>query len=102
MTLTGDTFVEVIAAGVGKEAALAELAGERRLSSVQVVAFGDQLTDAGMLRWAGLGVAVANGTDFALEAADEVTASNDDDGVAIVLERLAAEAQPSSSASVGA
>ena len=67
-----------------------------------MVAFGDQLVDAAMLRWAGLGVAVANATEFALEAADEVTASNDDDGVAVVLERLAAEAQPSSSASVGA
>jgi len=102
VTLTGDTFVEVIAAGVGKEVALAELAGKRRVPREQVVAFGDQLVDAEMLRWAGLGVAVANATAFALEAADEVTASNDDDGVAVVLERLAAEAQPSSSASVGA
>ena len=102
VTLTGDTFVEVIAAGVGKEIALAELAGERGVPREQVVAFGDQLVDAAMLRWAGLGVAVANATEFALEAADEVTASNDDDGVAVVLERLAAEAQPSSSASVGA
>jgi hydroxymethylpyrimidine pyrophosphatase-like HAD family hydrolase len=102
VTLTGDTFVEVIAAGVGKEVALAELARERRVPREQVVAFGDQLVDAAMLRWAGIGVAVANATDFALHAADEVTASNDDDGVAIVLERLAAEAQPRSSASVGA
>jgi Cof subfamily protein (haloacid dehalogenase superfamily) len=102
VTLTGDTFVEVFAAGVGKEVALAELARERDVPSEQVVAFGDQLVDAAMLRWAGLGVAVANATEFALEAADEVTASNDDDGVALVLERLAAEAQPSSSASVGA
>jgi len=102
VTLTGDTFVEVIAAGVGKEVALADLARNRRVPRDQVVAFGDQLVDAAMLRWAGLGVAVANATEFALEAADEVTASNDDDGVALVLERLAAQAQPSSSASVGA
>jgi Cof subfamily protein (haloacid dehalogenase superfamily) len=102
VTLTGDAFVEVMAAGVGKEVALAELARERGVPRVRVVAFGDQLTDAAMLRWAGLGVAVANATEFALEAADEVTASNDDDGVALVLERLAAEPQPSSSASVGA
>ena len=101
VTLTGDTFVEVMAGGVAKEAALADLARERQVSPEQVVAFGDQLADAGMLRWAGLGVAVANATAFALEAADEVTASNDEDGVALVLERLTA-AQPSSSASVGA
>ena len=102
VTLTGDAFVEVMAAGVAKEAALVELAEERRVSRAEVVAFGDQLTDAGMLRWAGLGVAVANATAYALEAADETTASNDEDGVALVLERLAADAQPSSKASVGA
>ena len=104
VTLTGDTFVEVIAAG-RREGGRARRAAARSgaFREQQVVAFGDQLVDAAMLRWAGLGVAVANATAFALEAADEVTASNDDDGVALVLERLAApEAQPSSSASVGA
>jgi hydroxymethylpyrimidine pyrophosphatase-like HAD family hydrolase len=43
-----------------------------------------------MLAWAGLGVAVANAHPAALDAADEVTASNDQDGVALVLERLLA------------
>jgi Cof subfamily protein (haloacid dehalogenase superfamily) len=90
VTLTGDAFVEVMAAGVAKEAALAEVAAERGIASDEVVAFGDQLTDAGMLAWAGLGVAVANAHPSALEAADEVTVSNDEDGVARVLERLTA------------
>jgi hydroxymethylpyrimidine pyrophosphatase-like HAD family hydrolase len=89
VTLTGDAFVEVMAAGVAKEAALASLAAERGIAPGEVVAFGDQLTDAGMLAWAGLGVAVANAHPSALQAADEVTASNDEDGVALVLERLA-------------
>ena len=44
-----------------------------------------------MVAWAGLGVAVANAQPAVLEAADEVTRSNDEDGVALVLERLAAE-----------
>ena len=88
VTLTGDAFVEVMAAGVAKEAALADVAAELGIPQPAVIAFGDQLTDAGMLRWAGLGVAVANAHSSALEAADEVTASNDDDGVALVLERL--------------
>jgi Cof subfamily protein (haloacid dehalogenase superfamily) len=89
VTLTGDAFVEVMAAGVAKEAALAALAADRGIAPGEVVAFGDQLTDAGMLAWAGLGVAVANAHPSALQAADEVTASNDEDGVALVLERLA-------------
>ena len=88
VTLTGDAFVEVMAAGVAKERALEELAAERRVAREHVVAFGDQLTDAGMLAWAGLGVAVANAHPSAFATADEVTATNDDDGVAVVLERL--------------
>jgi hypothetical protein len=40
------------------------------------------------LAWAGHGVAVANAAPAALAAADEVTASNEEDGVALVLERL--------------
>ncbi len=92
VTLAGHEFVEVMAAGVAKEAALARLAAEQGIDAGEVVAFGDQLTDTGMLRWAGLGVAVANAREAALEAADEVTASNDEDGVALVLERLTAAA----------
>ena len=102
VTVAGDVFVEVTAKGVAKEAALAEVAEARGIPPSRVVAFGDQLADAGMLGWAGLGVAVANATPFALEAADEVTASNDEDGVALVLERLVGAGQPRSSASVGA
>ena len=89
-TLAGREFVELMARGVRKETTLARLAEERGLTAAEVVAFGDHLTDVGMLAWAGLGVAVANAQAAALEAADEVTASNDEDGVALVLERLCA------------
>jgi hypothetical protein len=44
--------------------------------------------DAPMLRWAGWGVAVANAHSEALAAANEITASNMEDGVARTLERL--------------
>ena len=89
MTLTGDAFVEVMAAGVAKERGARGARGRASVCAREhVVAFGDQLTDAGMLAWAGLGVAVANAHPSVLAAADEVTASNDDDGVAVVLERL--------------
>ena len=47
-----------------------------------------------MLEWAGHAVAVANAHPEVLNAADEITASNDEDGVAIVLERLAAADYP--------
>jgi hydroxymethylpyrimidine pyrophosphatase-like HAD family hydrolase len=48
------------------------------------------LNDLPMLAWAGHGVAVANAHPDVIDAADEVTASNEDDGVAVVLERLSA------------
>jgi hydroxymethylpyrimidine pyrophosphatase-like HAD family hydrolase len=52
-----------------------------------VVAFGDMPNDIPMLLWAGHGVAMGNAHSDAVAAADEVTAGNDDDGVARVLER---------------
>jgi Cof subfamily protein (haloacid dehalogenase superfamily) len=87
-TLAGTAFVELAAAGVGKETALARLAGEAGVPAEEVVAFGDHVTDVAMLEWAGHGVAVANAHPAALAVADEVAPSNDDDGVAVVLERL--------------
>lgn len=103
-TLAGSAFLELAAHGVGKEAALATLAVELGVDSEHVVAFGDHLTDVGMVSWAGVGVAVANAHPEVIAAADEVTGSNDDDGVAEVLERLGRRdrSQPSSSESVGA
>ncbi len=92
VTLTGNAFVEFMAVGVSKEAALADLTAASGVEAMSVAAFGDHVTDVGMLRWAGLGVAPANAHRAALEAADEVTASNDEDGVAIVLERLVSRA----------
>ncbi len=100
-TLAGDAFVELAAPGVAKEVALAGLAADRGITAAEVVAFGDHVTDAGMLAWAGRGVAVANAHAAALAAADETTASNDDDGVALVLERLL-DLYSSRSESVGA
>jgi len=55
-----------------------------------VIAFGDDVNDVRMLKEAGLGVAVANAAPEVLAAADRVTASNDEDGVALVLEELLA------------
>ena len=64
------------------------LAGEHGVDAADVVAFGDMPNDLPMLAWAGHGVAVANAHPEVHAVADEVTATNDDDGVAQVLERL--------------
>lgn len=84
---SSDGLLEISATGVSKASALATLAEEHGISADEVVAFGDMPNDVPMLSWAGRGIAVANAHPDALAVADEVTASNDDDGVAQVLDR---------------
>jgi Cof subfamily protein (haloacid dehalogenase superfamily) len=86
--ISGEWVVEISAAGVNKATALAEVCEERGVASEEVVAFGDQQVDVPMLAWAGHGVAVANAHPDAIAVADEVAPTNDEDGVAVVLERL--------------
>jgi Cof subfamily protein (haloacid dehalogenase superfamily) len=89
VSTSGGAYVEISAAGVNKASALAELCEGRRIAPDEVIAFGDQPNDVPMLTWAGRGIAVANAHPDVAAFADEVTASNDEDGVALVLERLA-------------
>ncbi|HEX6075505.1 MAG TPA: HAD family hydrolase [Micromonosporaceae bacterium] len=81
-------MVEISAAGVTKASGLAWLAERAGVHPGQVVAYGDMPNDVPMFAWAGRGVAVANAHPSLLEVADEVTASNDEDGVAVHLENL--------------
>ena len=84
---SNDGLLEVSAAGTSKATGLAALARQHGVAAADVVAFGDMPNDLPMLIWAGHAVAVANAHAEVLEAADEVTASVEDDGVAQVLER---------------
>jgi len=88
-------LVEISAAGVSKATGLERYAGELGVDAAQVVAVGDMPNDLPMLAWAGRAVAVANAHPQVVAAADEVTASNDDDGVALLLEAITAARQAS-------
>ena len=92
VTYSGAPFVEIAAAGITKASALAGLCDRLGIASSQVIAFGDMPNDLPMLQWAGHGVAVANAHPEVLAVVDEVSATNEDDGVAVVLERLLAGA----------
>lgn len=81
-------LLEIAAAGVDKAAAVAAYADSLGITSAEVLAFGDGFNDVPLVAWAGHGVAVANAHPAVIDVADEVTASNDDDGVAAVLARL--------------
>ncbi len=91
---SADSLLEIAAAGVSKATALARVCERRGIAAEHVVAFGDMPNDLPMLEWAGHGVAVANAHPAVLAAADEVTAANDDAGVARVIERLVAGSMP--------
>lgn len=103
VTHSGGPFVEIGAVGVSKASGLALLCQSLGIARGQVAAFGDMPNDVEMLQFAGLGVAVANAHPAVLAVADEVTGSNDEDGVAMVLERLveAYDTPPASSAARG-
>lgn len=87
---TGAPFVEIQAPGVTKATGLAKLCERLGVDAAEVMAFGDGMNDLEMLAWAGVGVAMANASPGAKAAADQVTADNDHDGVALVVEELLA------------
>jgi hydroxymethylpyrimidine pyrophosphatase-like HAD family hydrolase len=84
---TGYGLIELSAPGVTKATGLSRLAGELGVAPADVLALGDMPNDLPMLRWAGYGVAMANAHPAVLEAADEITVGNSEDGLALVLER---------------
>ena len=83
-------FLEFAAPGVSKASGLALLADLLGFSPEQAVAVGDAENDREMLDWAGCGLAVANASDLLKGEADAVIPSVHDDGVAQLLEALAA------------
>ncbi len=84
---TNDGLVEISAIGISKAVGVEEVARPLEIRAEDVVAFGDMPNDVPMLLWAGHGVAMGNAHPDAIAAANEVTAPNDDDGLARVLER---------------
>ena len=81
-------FLEILPKGVDKAKALEKLLNMLGSSREELMACGDGFNDLTMIRYAGLGVAMANARDEVKESADYVTCSNDEDGVAAAIEHL--------------
>jgi len=75
----------------GKQQALARLCADFQIVPERVLAMGDSLNDIPMLKWAGTGVAMGNAAPEVKDAVRYVTASNDNDGVALVIEKFCSE-----------
>lgn len=89
VTQAGLGFVEITPPGVDKGTGLAIVAQSLGVDPADVLVFGDMPNDLPMFGWAGWSrVAVANAHAEVLAMADEVTLSNDMDGVAVYLDRL--------------
>ena len=80
--------LEINAEGATKGNALMWLASHLGISRERTMAFGDGENDVTMLKAAGIGIAMGNGLEIAKRAADQVTLTNDEDGVADAIERL--------------
>lgn len=80
-------FIEVMAKGIDKAASLDRLAKTLGIKQEEVMAFGDGYNDISMIEYAGLGVAMANAVDEVKERANEITLSNDEDGIVVVLKK---------------
>lgn len=81
-------LLEVSAPGVTKASTLARIADRHGVGPEQVIAFGDMPNDLPMLAWAGAGYAMENAHPDVLAAAERFAPSNDQDGVARVVESL--------------
>lgn len=84
-------LLEISGPGVSKASTLALCCAERGIAPEEVVAFGDMPNDVEMLTWAGQSYAMGNAHPEVLAAASGRTVDNNEDGVAVVIERMLAE-----------
>lgn len=81
-------YTEISAKDVDKWNALEKLIELMNITKEEVVTIGDNANDIKMLKNAGLGVAMGESAPYVKECANEVTTSNDNDGVAVILEKM--------------
>ncbi|MGC5362231.1 HAD family hydrolase [Streptomyces sp. DT24] len=88
IVMAGPGVVEILPLGLSKATGLSLAARRLGVKAADTIAFGDMPNDIPMFGWARHGVAMANAHADLKVVAHEITASNEDDGIAVVLERL--------------
>lgn len=81
-------FLELVPEGIDKAKCLKILIGKIGVDREEMIACGDGYNDISMIEFAGLGVAMANAQEPVRNAADYITLSNEEDGVAAVVEKF--------------
>ena len=83
-----DEYLEIMNPAATKAKAIQFMAQHLGINAKQVIAFGDNFNDLDMLQYAGLSIAMGNAPDAIKQVAKEVTATNNEDGIALVLNRV--------------
>lgn len=86
-TILEYSYADISAKGTNKWTAIKELMTKLGISENEVVAIGDNINDIKMIENAGLGVAMRNGSPHVRALADVVAPSNNEDGVAYIVEK---------------
>lgn len=81
-------FLELVPKGIDKAQSLSVLLDKIGTTREEMIAIGDGFNDKSMIEFAGLGVAMANAQDVVKQAADYITLSNEEDGVADVVRKF--------------
>ena len=81
-------FLELVPQGIDKALSLAVLLKEIGVERKEMIAIGDGYNDLSMIKFAGLGIAMGNAQEPVKKAADYITLSNEEDGVAEALEHF--------------
>lgn len=84
---SSENYLEIFPKGVTKGEALVTVCEKLDIKLEETIAFGDEELDVPMIRKAGVGIAMGNAPDKVKEAADHVTKSNNDAGIACALEK---------------
>lgn len=80
-------FLEATMKGINKGSSLQNVCDNLGIRREEVIAFGDEQNDLKMIEFAGLGVAMGNASDKLKAVADEVTLTNNEDGIAHIIEK---------------
>ncbi|MEU5339968.1 MULTISPECIES: HAD family hydrolase [unclassified Streptomyces] len=88
VVMAGEGIVEILPLGLSKATGLSLAARRLGVKAADTIAFGDMPNDIPMFAWSAHGVAMANAHEELKAVADELTSSNEEDGIAVVLERL--------------
>jgi Cof subfamily protein (haloacid dehalogenase superfamily) len=88
VTMAGEGIVELLPLGLSKATGLSLAARRLGLKAADTIAFGDMPNDIPMFAWSSYAVAMSNAHEELKAVADEVTSSHEEDGIAVVLERM--------------